>query len=73
MVLPLPWGEGWGEGEGISLSFTALFSAVGPGLDSTENSEEPKFPAYRLDLHRGNALYGRREFLKRQLCIFGFI
>ena len=34
MALPLPEGEGWGEGEGISLSFTALFSAVGSGLDS---------------------------------------
>ena len=28
-------------GEGISLSLTAFFSAVGSGLNSTENSEEP--------------------------------
>jgi hypothetical protein len=41
VVLPLPRGEGGGEGEGISLSFTAFFSAVGSGLNSTENSEEP--------------------------------
>ena len=41
VVLPLPWGEGWGEGEGITLSFTAFFSPVGSGLNSTENSEEP--------------------------------
>jgi hypothetical protein len=30
-----------GEGEEISVSFTAFFSAVGSGLNSTENSEEP--------------------------------
>ena len=28
-------------GEGISLSLTVFFSAVGSGLNSTENSEEP--------------------------------
>jgi len=38
---PSPLGRGRGEGEGISLSFTAFFSAVGSGLNSTENSEEP--------------------------------
>jgi hypothetical protein len=41
VVLPLPWGEGWGEGEEITLSFTAFYSAVGYGLNSTENGEEP--------------------------------
>ena len=38
---PSPLGKGRGEGEGISLSFTVFFSAVGSGLNSTENSEEP--------------------------------
>src|SRR6476646_2431125 len=38
---PSPVGRGRGEGEGISLSFTVFFSAVGSGLNSTENSEEP--------------------------------
>src|SRR6185503_13743338 len=38
---PSPRGRGRGEGEGISLSFTAFFSAVGFGLNTTENSEEP--------------------------------
>src|SRR6187200_655623 len=38
---PSPLGRGRGEGEGISLSFTAFFSAVGSGLNSTQNSEEP--------------------------------
>jgi len=38
---PSPLGRGRGEGEGISLSFTAFFSAFGPGLNSTENGEEP--------------------------------
>ena len=38
---PSPLGRGRGEGEGISLSFTAFFSAVGSGLNSSENSEEP--------------------------------
>jgi len=38
---PSPLGRGRGEGEGISLLFTAFFSAVGSGLNSTENSEEP--------------------------------
>ena len=38
---PSPLGRGRGEGEGISLSLTVFFSAVGSGLDSTENSEEP--------------------------------
>ena len=38
---PSPLGRGRGEGEGISLSFTVFFSAVGSGLNSTENSEEP--------------------------------
>ena len=41
VVLLLPQAEGWGEGEGITLSFRAFFSAVGSGLNSTENSEEP--------------------------------
>jgi hypothetical protein len=41
VVLLLPQGEGLGEGEGITLSFTAFFSAVGSGLNSTENSEKP--------------------------------
>jgi len=41
VALPLPQGEGWGEGEGITLSFTACFSAFGSGLNSTENGEEP--------------------------------
>ena len=38
---PSPLGRGRGEGEGISLSLTAFFSAVGSGLSSTENSDEP--------------------------------
>jgi len=38
---PSPLGRGRGEGEGISLSLTVFFSAVGSGLNSTENSEEP--------------------------------
>jgi hypothetical protein len=38
---PSPLGRGRGEGEGISLSFTAFFSAVGSGLNLSENSEEP--------------------------------
>src|SRR6188474_1747280 len=38
---PSPLGRGRGEGEEISLSFTAFFSAVGSGLNSAENSEEP--------------------------------
>ena len=37
---PSPLGRGRGEGEGISLSLTAFFSAVGSGLNSSENSEE---------------------------------
>ena len=36
-----PLGRGRGEGEGISLSITAFFSAVGSGLNSTANNEEP--------------------------------
>ena len=42
VVLLLPQGEGWAEEEGSTLSFTARFSAVGSGLNSTENSEKPQ-------------------------------
>ena len=38
---PSPLGRGRGEGEEINLSVTAFFLAVGSGLNSTENSEEP--------------------------------
>src|SRR6187402_3042370 len=41
LTQPSPLGRGRGEGEGIRLSFTAFFSAVGSGLNSTENGEEP--------------------------------
>jgi hypothetical protein len=53
---PSPLGRGRGEGEGISLSFRAFFSAVGSGLNSTENSEEPF--VYHM-MNRGSG----REFL----------
>src|SRR6185503_12930632 len=36
-----PLGRGRDEGQGISLSITAFFLAVGSGLNSTANNEEP--------------------------------
>jgi hypothetical protein len=49
---PSPLGRGRGEGEGISLSFAAFFAAAGSGLNSTENSEEPKLLQQRLGINK---------------------
>ena len=69
---PSPLGRGRGEGEEISLLLADFFSAVGSGLNSTENSEEPtgislvdyaKPPAPFLEqpaLVVGGALLGER-------------
>ena len=63
---PSPLGRGRGEGEGISLSFTAFFSAVGSGLNSTENSEEPLTPRSGLKPVKGCELFFTRSLAQQR-------
>jgi hypothetical protein len=50
------------RGKGLPLSFTAFFSTVGSGLNSTGNSEEPKIGGMRID-EPSLRQFGQRQFL----------